>query len=83
MSEKTENTLSAYLGHEFQMNLMWQVLVEPDFGDRVVKDLAVDYFDDPILKKMFIIINEYYKVIVKVTSPQRMVIRRIPPATAG
>lgn len=75
MSEKTENTLSAYLGHEFQMNLMWQVLVEPDFGDRVVKDLAVDYFDDPILKKMFIIINEYYKEYNRVPNLQNQTVQ--------
>lgn len=75
MSEKTENTLSAYLGHEFQMNLMWQILVEPDFGDKVVKDLSVDYFDDPILKKMFIIINEYFLEYNRVPNIQNQTIQ--------
>lgn len=75
MSERTENTLSAYLGHEFQMNLMWQILVEPDFGDKVVKDLAVEYFDDPILKKMFIIVSEYFHEYGRVPNLQNQTIQ--------
>ena len=75
MSETTENTFTSYLGHEFQQNLMWQILVEPEFGERVVKDLAVDYFDDPILKRMFIIINEYHNEYSKVPNLQNQTIQ--------
>ena len=59
MSENSENTLTAYLGPEFQLRLMWQLLVEPEFAEKVLLDLAVEYFDDPHLKRLFIIILEY------------------------
>jgi len=59
--ENIDNTLTAYLGQDFQTKLMWQILTEPEFGDRVVGNLSVEYFDDPNLKRLFVIISEYFK----------------------
>lgn len=66
MSEITENTITQYLGPEFQKHLMWQILVEPEFADKVMPDLAVEYFDDPNLKRLFIIIHDYIKMYEKI-----------------
>jgi len=70
MTENTENTLSAYLGHEFQQHLMWQLLIEPEFAEKILPDLAIEYFDDPNLKRLFIIMLEYYKEFDKVPNFQ-------------
>jgi len=76
MTENTENTLTAYLGPEFQQRLMWQLLVEPEYAERTIPDLAVEYFDDPNLKRMFIIIVEYFKEFDKVPNLQNQSIRQ-------
>ena len=60
MSEQTENTFTAYLGPEFQQKLMWQLLVEPEYAEKTLPILAVEYFDDPNFKRLFLIILEYY-----------------------
>jgi replicative DNA helicase len=70
MSENTENTLTSYLGPEFQQRLMWQLLVEPEFAEKTIPNLAVEYFDDPNLKRLFIIILEFYKEFNKVPNLQ-------------
>jgi len=70
MSDFNENTFSAYLGHDFQMKLMWQLLVEPEFAEKIIPDLAIEYFDDPFLKRLFIIILEFYKEFEKVPNLQ-------------
>lgn len=54
-----DNTFSGYLGPEFQNKLMWQLLVEPSFAEKIIPDLSIDYFDEPTLKKLFIIISNY------------------------
>lgn len=64
------NTFSSYLGQEFQTMLMWQILVDNDFGNEIIKNLQVDYFDDPILKRLTIICNEYFKLHSKVPNFQ-------------
>lgn len=76
MTENTENTLSAYLGHEFQQRLMWQLLVEPEFAEKILPDLAIEYFDDPNLKRLFIIILEYFKEYEKVPNLQNQSIHQ-------
>jgi len=68
--KENENTLTSYLGPEFQQKLMWQILVEPEFAERVMPDLHIDYFDDPNLKRLFIIFLEYYKNFEKVPNLQ-------------
>lgn len=70
MSETTENTFSGYLGQDFQNKLMWQLLVEPEFAEKVLPDIAIEYFDDPNLKKLFFIIHEYLKEYGRVPNLQ-------------
>jgi replicative DNA helicase len=70
MTENTEHTLTAYLGPEFQQRLIWQLLVEPEFAEKILPDLAIEYFDDPNLKRLFIIILEYFKEYDKVPNLQ-------------
>lgn len=76
MSDNSENTLSAYLGQEFQQRLMWQLLVEPEFAENIIHDLAIEYFDDPYLRRLFIIILEYYKEFQKVPNLQNQSIHQ-------
>lgn len=76
MAETTENTLTAYYGFEFQQRLMWQLLVEPEFAEKVIPDLAIEYFDDPNLKRLYIIILEYYKEFQKVPNLQNQSIHQ-------
>jgi replicative DNA helicase len=76
MSEIRENTLSAYKGPEFQQRLMWQLLVEPEYAEKTLPNLAVEYFDDPNLKRLFIIILEYFKRYEKVPNLQNQSIHQ-------
>jgi len=76
MAESSENTFTAYLGPEFQQKLMWQLLVEPEFAEKNLPNLAVEYFDDPNLKRLFIIILEYYKEHEKVPNLQNQSIQQ-------
>ena len=70
MSEQTENTLTAYKGPEFQQKLMWQLLVEPEYAEKTIPILAIEYFDDPNLKRLFLIMLEYIKEYAKVPNLQ-------------
>jgi len=70
MSDNTENTLTAYLGSEFQQRLIWQLLVEPEFAEKILPDLAIEYFDDPNIRRLFIIMLEYFKEFEKVPNLQ-------------
>ena len=76
MSEQTENTFTAYLGPEFQQKLMWQLLVEPEYAEKTLPILAVEYFDDPNFKRLFLIILEYYKAYTKVPNLQNQSIKQ-------
>ena len=76
MTENTENTLTAYLGPEFQQRLMWQLLVEPEFAEKIIPDLAIEYFDDPNLRRLFIIILEYFNEFDKVPNLQNQSIHQ-------
>jgi replicative DNA helicase len=49
---------------------MWQILVEPEFAEKYVSDISVDYFDDPNLKRLYLIILEYHKEYGKVPNLQ-------------
>ena len=70
MNEERKNTFSEYLGHDFQEKLMWQLLVEPEFAEKVLANLSVEYFDNPNLRRLFIIYNEYYDEFEKVPNIQ-------------
>ena len=76
MSETTENTLSAYKGPEFQQRLMWQLLVEPEFAEKIIPNLAIEYFDDPNQRRLFIIVLEYFKKYEKVPNLQNQSIHQ-------
>ena len=76
MAENTEHTLSTYLGPEFQQRLIWQLLVEPEFAEKTIPNLAIEYFDDPYLKRLFIIILEYFKANEKVPNLQNQSIQQ-------
>ena len=65
-----ENTFSGYLGPEFQLKLMWQILTEIEFGEKIVPQLNVVYFDDPNLKRMFIVVAEYFNEYGKIPNLQ-------------
>ena len=76
MAEIIDNTFTAYLGPEFQQRLMWQLLVEPEFAERTIPILAVEYFDDPNFKRLFLIILEYLKEYSKVPNLQNQSIEQ-------
>jgi replicative DNA helicase len=76
MSETTEYTLTAYKGPEFQQKLMWQLLVEPEYAEKALPNLAVEYFDDPNLKRLFLIILEYLRTYEKVPNLQNQSIHQ-------
>ena len=76
MTENIENTIASYLGPQFQLRLMWQLLVEPEFAEKIIPDLAIEYFDDPNLKRLFIVMLEYYKEFDKVPNLQNQSIHQ-------
>jgi len=76
MSETTEYTLTSYKGPEFQQKLMWQLLVEPEYAEKALPNLAVEYFDDPNLKRLFLIILEYFRIYEKVPNLQNQSIHQ-------
>jgi len=60
MSEEN-NTISGYLGPDFQQGLLWQIATEPEFAEKIIPLLGVEYFDDPKAKRFFIVLVEYLK----------------------
>ena len=68
--EDNNYTFSGYLGPEFQVKLMWQILTEPEFGEKIIPQLQIQYFDDPNLKRMFIVISEYFNEFTKIPNLQ-------------
>lgn len=70
MSEKIDNTLTGYLGPEFQKKLVWQLLVDSEYSERTLEKLSVDYFDDPIYKRLYLIMMEYFKEYEKTPNLQ-------------
>ena len=53
------NTFTEYLGVQFQQKFMWQFLLEPEFANKILPNLSVEYFDEPMMKRLFIIIKEF------------------------
>ena len=70
MSNESNNTIGKYLGPDFQKKLIWQLLVEPEFAKNVLPELKVEYFDDDNLKRLFIIMHQYYRDHDKVPNLQ-------------
>jgi len=65
-----EYTFSGYLGPDFQKKLLWQILTEPEFGEKIIPNLNVGYYDDPNLKRMHIVITEFFNEFGKVPNLQ-------------
>jgi replicative DNA helicase len=59
MSEDV-NTLVGYLGPDFQQGLLWQIVTEPEYAEKIMPLLAVEYFDDPKAKRFFIVLTEFF-----------------------
>jgi replicative DNA helicase len=76
MSETTEYTLTSYLGPEFQQKLMWQLLVESEYAEKALPNISVEYFDDPNLKRLFLIMLEYLRTYDKVPNLQNQSIHQ-------
>lgn len=68
--EVKNNTFGKYLGPDFQQKLIWQLLVEPEWCSKMIESISVEYFDDPYLKRIFIIMLEYYNENGKVPNLQ-------------
>lgn len=58
MSE-TNYTLEGYLGDDFQLKCLWQIITEPEFAEVTIPLLQISYFDDPTYKRFFAIIRDY------------------------
>ncbi len=57
-----EHTISEYLGNEFQLKILWQLVSEPEFAEKTIPLLEISYFDDPTFKRFFSIINQYFEL---------------------
>ena len=48
-----EHTISQYLGTEFQLKILWQLVSEPEFAEKTIPLLEITYFDDATFIKRF------------------------------
>ncbi len=63
-------TFAGYLGPDFQLKLVWQMVTESEFGEKILPNMQVTYFDDPNLKRMLIVLNEYFNEYGKIPNLQ-------------
>lgn len=68
MSE--EYTIDSYLGAQFQLKLLWQLLTEPEFSEQIFPFIKTEYWDDANYKRYYIVLNEYYKEFGKIPNLQ-------------
>lgn len=54
-------TLKGYLGDEFQLKCIWQILTESEFAQDTIPLLEISYFDDATYKRLYSIIKQYTK----------------------
>lgn len=59
--KKQNNTIEEYLGTDFQFKLFWQLLTSYEFSEKVIPLLSLEYFDDPNMRKLFLIMKNYYE----------------------
>lgn len=52
-------TLKGYLGDDFQLKCLWQLITESDFAEVTIPLLETSYFDDVTYKKFFSVIKQY------------------------
>jgi archaellum biogenesis ATPase FlaH len=69
MSEN-KNSIATYLGTDFQLKLLWQLVTESSFCEKILPYLEIGYFDDHNYKRFFIVIKEYYDKYKKVPNLQ-------------
>jgi replicative DNA helicase len=55
-----EHTIDGYLGSGYQLKVLWQILTEPDFGNKIFPFLKTEYFDDPNHRRFFTVLREYF-----------------------
>ena len=65
-----EYSISGYLGGEYQLKVLWQLLTEPEFATQTFPFLSVNNFDDPNYKRLFILIKEYNNEYGKIPNLQ-------------
>lgn len=68
--EKEHNTFTGYLGDDFQWKLLWQLVTDSDFGEKIIPFLQIEYFDNAVHKRFFVVLNAYFKNYNKVASLQ-------------
>lgn len=54
-----EYTLKGYLGDEFQLKCLWQIITDEEFAEQIIPLLELSYFDDPNYKDFFFIIKKF------------------------
>jgi len=59
-NERDSMTLSGYFGPEFQLKLLWQILVDTEFSESIIPHLETAYFDDNTHKQFYIVIKDYF-----------------------
>ena len=52
-------TLEGYLGDDFQLKCLWQLITEPEFAEKTIPLLEISYFDDATYKRFFSVIRQY------------------------
>lgn len=65
-----EYTFAGYLGVDFQLKLLWQLVTEPEFAEKILPSLEIEYFDNAIYKRFFVVLSSYHKTYNKVANLQ-------------
>lgn len=60
-SHKVNNTIEEYFGTDYQFKLFWQLLTDYEFAEKAMPSLSIEYFDDPNMRKLFIIMMNYFQ----------------------
>jgi hypothetical protein len=55
------NTNFGYLGEEYQLKLLYNIIHDPSFGDKIIANIQTSYFDGINYKFLFNIIKGYYE----------------------
>lgn len=58
--DSNEHTFTNYLGSNFQEKLIWQLLVDSEFAEKILFLISSSYFDNPNLIKLYILMLEYF-----------------------
>jgi len=69
MSEN-KDSIGSYLGTDFQLKLLWQLVTENSFCEKILPYIEIGYFDDQNYKRFYIVIKEYFDKYNKVPNLQ-------------